>query len=253
MKIPAYQARFYRRWNSSKRLFACEASLKETDLLVLTDKQCDKEWLMRRIAYYRDCLEEYINYKDRRFLTSLKPIAVESGSPAIIRQMAEQSKKANVGPMAAVAGAVAQCVGRELLRRGCRDVVVENGGDIFLKLRRPLSVGLFAGQNRLLSSLAIGIDPEDTPLGICTSSATIGHSLSFGKADAVAIFAGNAALADAVATATANRVSGRADIARAIEFARSIKGVRAAVIVFRSTMATWGKIRFVPGRRSTST
>jgi hypothetical protein len=207
---------------------------------------------MRRIAYYRDRLEEYINYKDRRFLTSLKPICVESGSPAIIRQMAEQSRKAGVGPMAAVAGAVAQCVGADLLRRGYRDVVVENGGDIFLKLRRPLSVGLFAGKNRMLSSLAIGIDPKDTPLGICTSSSTIGHSLSFGKADAVAILAGNAALADAVATATANRVRAKADMPGAIEFARSIKGVRAAVIVFRNTLATWGKIRFVPGQRAAS-
>jgi hypothetical protein len=147
--------------------------------------------------------------------------------------------------MATVAGAIAEYVGKDLVRQGAKTVIIENGGDIFLKSERPISVGLFAGKTKLLSQLKLKIKPQETPLGICASSGTIGHSLSFGNADCVAIIAKNALLSDAVATATANRVRDKKDLEKAIKFARSIKGVQAAVIIFKNNLASWGKIEFV--------
>ncbi len=120
--------------------------------------------------------------------------------------MAAAAQTAGVGPMAAVAGAIAECVGRELLEFS-PEVIVENGGDIFLKVSHRRTVGIFAGDSPLTGRIGIQIEARDTPLGVCTSSGTVGHSLSFGRADAVVVLAPAAALADAAATAIGNRVS----------------------------------------------
>ncbi len=207
---------------------------------ILTDKPLDRDFVLRRIGLYRGAVEDYIHYKDTKFLISLKPIAVELRAAPIVREMARQAAAANVGPMAAVAGAIAQFVGRDILRKGYADVVVENGGDIFLRVTRDIRVGLYQGKNHILNGLRLRIKPRDTPLGVCASSGTVGHSLSFGSADSVVVAAGNAALADAVATAAANLVNGREDCAKAVDFARSIKGVRGVIAIAGSTMAGWG-------------
>lgn len=245
MKTEGYQKRFYRSRVNSADLFKTRVAVKETDLLILTDKPVDKEFVRARINFYRDKIEEYINYKDRRFLVALKPVVVESASPRIIKEMAGQSKKANVGPMASVAGAIAQFLGRDLLGKGFRDVIIENGGDIFIKRTRPVKVGLYAGRNKKLNKISLKIEPEETPLGICTSSATLGHSVSFGNADNVVIIAANAILADAMATAVCNMVKSADDIKRAIKFGSSIKGVKGIIIIFGNILATWGKVELV--------
>ena len=225
-------------------MFSKIVVFRETDLQILCDKPIDSGYVLARVKKYRRQIELYI-CKDEEFLSSLKPLAVELTAPTIVREMAASSRKANVGPMATVAGAIAQYLGADLLRKGARTVVVENGGDIFLKSVRPISVGLFAGKTKLLSRLKLKIKPQETPLGICASSGTIGHSLSFGNADCVVIIAKNALLADAAATATANRVQDKGDLESAIKFARSIKGVRAAVVIFKNNLASWGEIEFV--------
>jgi ApbE superfamily uncharacterized protein (UPF0280 family) len=245
MKTSKYQKRFYRNWVYPKSWYKEEVMVKETDLQILTDKPLDKDFAIKRVKFYRDKIEDYINYKDRRFLTSLKPISVELTSHKIIQEMSRQAKKANVGPMATVAGAIAQFLGRDLLRCGYRQVIIENGGDIFLKVTKPIKVGLYSGRKKILNRLSLKIDPKDTPLGICTSSGTLGHSLSFGCADSVAILSKNAALADAVATATANLVQKKGDLERAINFARSVKGILGAAIILKNNLASWGKIKFV--------
>jgi len=244
MKTPKYQKRFYRNWVYAKNLYKEEIIVKETDLQILTDKPLDKVFALRKVKFYRDKIEEYINYKDRRFLTSLKPIEVESTAHKIVKEMANQAKKANVGPMAAVAGAIAQFLGRDLLHRGYRDVIVENGGDIFLKVSKPIKVGLYSGGAKILNRLSLKIKPRDTPLGICASSGTVGHSLSFGCADSAVILSKNPILADAVATACANRIHGKRDLNKAIDFVRSIKGIRGAVIVLKNNLASWGSLEF---------
>lgn len=248
MKTKNFQPRTYRRWAYGGRFHTLEAVVKETDLHILSATPLDQGYCIERVTFYRSQIEEYINYRDRRFLTELKPLAVEKTAPAIVKAMARAAEKAAVGPMAAVAGAVAQYVGKDILRRGCRDVIVENGGDIFLQVRRPVEVGLYAGDSPLSGKLRLSIKPQQTPLGICTSSGTVGHSLSFGKADAVVILARNACLADAVATAAANRVQAAEDLPEAVDFARRIRGVSGVVAVIGSSCASWGGIELIPGK-----
>jgi hypothetical protein len=242
MKQPGYQPRFYRKWRYSRRLFAQEITVAETDVQIMTDKPLDCRFAEARIRAYRGAIERYIHCKDKRFLTSLKPIPVEARAAAIVRDMARGASRAGVGPMAAVAGAIAQYLGKALLRRGYRDVIVENGGDIFLKISRPVTVGIFAGSSALSGKLRMRIDPRQTPAGLCTSSGTVGHSLSFGQADGVSILCPDAAQADAVATAVGNRVQSAADFPTAIAFARSIRGVKGVLIIKDDRMATWGDI-----------
>lgn len=245
MKTSKYQKRFYRNWVYGGNLYKEEIIVKESDLQILTDKPLDKDFALKKVKFYRDKIEEYINYKDRRFLTSLKPIAVEPTAHRIIQEMAKEAKKANVGPMAAVAGAIAQYLGKDLLRKGYQDVIIENGGDIFLKVNKPIKVGLYSGRAKILNKISLKIKPQDTPLGICTSSGTVGHSLSFGCADSVVILSKSASLSDAVATATANRVQGKGDLDKAIDFARSIKGICGAVIILKNNLASWGELEFI--------
>jgi hypothetical protein len=243
MKTQQYQRRFYRDWITADDLHFTHIVAKETDLQILTDKVLDRDFVEEKIRAYRWDIENYIN-KDRRFLTALKPIEVELTAAPIVKEMSEQAKKADVGPMATVAGAIAQFLGEDLLKKGYKDVIVENGGDIFLKSRKTRLVGIYAGKSKLWSKLKIKIAPKDTPVGICSSSGTIGHSLSFGSADCVVILSKNALLADAVATATCNRVNSKKDLQKAVNCARDIKGISAVAIIFRKNLITWGKVKF---------
>ncbi|MCM8789607.1 MAG: UPF0280 family protein [Candidatus Omnitrophica bacterium] len=243
MKSSAYQRRFYREWVKHKDLHLTRFIERETDLQILTNKRLDREFVRERIRLYRWDIENYIN-KDRRFFTSLKPLEVELNAPAIVKEMSLQTKKAYVGPMAAVAGAVAEFLGRDLIKRGYREVIVENGGDIFLKILKERTIGIYTDKSRIWRSLKLKIKPRQTPLGICSSSGTIGHSLSFGSADLITIISKNAALADAVATATGNRVKSRQDLQNALDFARNIKGVTGVIIILQNNLISWGEVEF---------
>lgn len=240
MKTDKYQKRYYRNWIKPGDLHLTRITIKETDLQILTDKPIDENFVKQIINKCRWDIENYIA-KDKRFLTSLKPIAVELNAPSIVKQMSQAAKLAGVGPMAAVAGAVAQCLGKDLLKQGIKEVLIENGGDIFLKTRRVRKVGIYVGRSRLWKGLSLKIKPKDTPLGICSSSGTIGHSLSFGAADSVVILSRNAFLADAVATSVCNRVRAKDDLAPALNYGRSINGVSGVVIIFKNNLASWGK------------
>jgi len=240
MKTDKFQRRFYRDQVSAKDLFKLTVSVKETDVTILSNKPIDKDCAVKQITFYRNQIESYID-KDRRFLVSLKPLAVELNAPPIVKKMAAAARSAGVGPMAAVAGAIAECLGREFLRQGFKDIIIENGGDIFLKLSRPCKVSIYTGRSKLWKGLGIKILPQKRPVGICTSSSTIGHSLSFGRADSAVILAKDAALADAVATATCNRVQDKKSLAPALEFARSVGGVFGAVIIFKNNLASFGE------------
>lgn len=244
MKTNKYQKRFYRYWVSNKDLYQARVIVKETDLHILTDKPLDEVFIKERINSYRRNIEDYIA-KDRRFLTALKPLAVELNAAPIVKKMVKAARHANVGPMAAIAGAVAEFLGRDLLKKRYKEVIIENGGDIFLVTRKIRKIGIYAGKSKLCNKLYLKIKPQDTPLGICTSSGTIGHSLSFGLADAVTILSKNASLADAVATAVANRVKSPQDLQNAADFAKSIKGILGVIIIIKDHLISWGKVEFV--------
>jgi len=156
--------------------------------------------------------------------------------------MIEASRKAGVGPMASVAGAIAEYVGRELLDFS-PEIIVENGGDIYLKSLTKRTIGVFAGNSPLTGKIGLEINPQDTPLGICTSSGTVGHSLSYGKADAVVALSSSATLADAAATAIGNRVSQASDITGAIEFGKNISGLKGLIIIVDDNIGVWGEVK----------
>ena len=238
-----FKERTYRRWVESDDLIAFEVKEKETDLYILASKKLENQ-AREAILTYRTDIERYI-LKDPEFYTALVPMNVAGGAPPIIHAMAEAARKAGVGPMAAVAGAVAEFVGRDLLAFS-DDVIVENGGDIFLKVTRRRVMGIYAGERSpFTGKLAIEVGPSSNGIGACTSSGTVSHSLSFGNADAALIISDDTALADAIATATGNMVKGPNDVEKAVNFAKSINGARGVLVIIGDKMGSWGDIKFV--------
>lgn len=186
------------------------------------------------------------------FQTSLTPLpqllyTPEAQNP-VIHDMLVASNKAGVGPMAAVAGTISKVVGQPLLQKN-NHVIVENGGDLFLASQTERRILIHAGSSPLSEKLAIVIPPGSTPLGICTSSGTVGHSLSFGKTDATVIIAKNTSLADAVATATGNLVREGSDLEAGIHFAKSIEGVEFVAIIIGEQIAVWGDYKLAPAQQ----
>lgn len=240
MKKENFQPRIYRHWIEGKNLVAFNVTEKETDLYIRASSNLQRK-AQRLVLKYRQQLEQYIK-KNPEFQTSLKPLSTTTSAPHIVLDMLEAVQKANVGPMAAIAGAIAEYVGRELLEFS-PEIIVENGGDIFLKITRKRVVGIYAGDSPLTGKLGLEINPSETPLGVCTSSGTVGHSLSFGKADAVVTVAGSATLADAAATAICNRVKKPEDISSGIEFGLKIVGLKGIVIIIGNAIGVWGDVK----------
>lgn len=236
-----YQPRTYRHWVKDKDLVAFNVTAKETDLYIRAKSDLKRQ-AYELVVKYRRMLEEYIELHPS-FQTSLEPVAVADDAPPLVSGMAEAAQKAGVGPMAAVAGAIAEAVGSELLTLS-QEVIVENGGDIYLKSLRKRLIGIYAGQSPLTGRVGLEIKAKDTPLGICTSSGTVGHSLSYGKADAVIVLAPSTTLADAAATAIGNHILKPEDIPGGIEFARSIGGLKGAVIIQGEQVGVWGEVKF---------
>jgi len=229
----------YRKRVHPRDLISFRVLIKETDLLVSSSGDLTQQ-TRDRVYHYRRQLEDYIRSKSD-FLSTLLPFPEDPFAPKIIREMISVTRMFGVGPMAAVAGAIAQFVGSDLLSHA-EEVIVENGGDIFVKTKRPATVSIFAGTSRLSNKLGLIIHPEEMPTGICTSSATVGHSLSLGAADAVCIVAKSASMADAAATALGNRITKRSKLKRVVESMREFKDIKGGVVIRGKTMATWGEI-----------
>lgn len=234
-----YKDKRYRSLIKNDYLKSYQVKVSETDLLIRTDSNLS-EIALQSIIKHRNYIEEYIINKPE-FLNSLEPLKEDSNAPLIVRDMLKYSKLAGVGPMASVAGAIAEFVGKELLYYS-ESVIVENGGDIFIKVGRETKVGIYAAETPLSMKLAIRISPGDTPMGVCTSSATVGHSVSFGIADAVCVTSKSAILADAAATRIGNRIKKKDDIKAAIEEGLNIPGVQGVLVIVGETMGAAGKI-----------
>lgn len=237
-----YQPRTYRRWIKDDDLVSFDVAVKETELYIRAASNLEAQ-AIEAVIEHRAPLEEYIK-SHPLFLHSLEPFCVDDDAPAIVRDMAQAARVAGVGPMAAVAGAIAEAVGKDLLVY-TPEVIVENGGDIFMKILRPRLIGVFAGESPFTGKIALEINPEETPLGVCTSSGTVGHSLSLGAADAVIVLSRSAALADAAATAIGNKVRTADDIDVAIEQAQAIDGLAGVVVIKGDKMGMWGSVKLV--------
>lgn len=219
-------------------------TIKDTDILLTCDTDNGIKIAREAILEARKFIEDYIgNYPD--FKHSFDPLEPEKDAPEIIREMCKAGEIAGVGPMASVAGTIAQFVGRRLVESGEKNVIVENGGDIYISGDREIVIGIFSGESSPFSKkLGLKITPDLLPLGICTSSGTVGHSISLGNADAVIILASSTPNADAVATAAANLVDTRDEkgVQKALDFVKGINKISGAIIIAGDIIATWGNL-----------
>jgi len=217
---------------------------KETNVLIIADEKEYIEAAKEEILRQRRNLEAFIK-EDPFFLVTLEPYKLDSSrerrAPEIVRRMIKATLEFDVGPMAAVAGTLAELAVEAMCERGATYAIVENGGDIALINDRPVTVGIFAGEHSPFSGkIALKIEPQHEILGVCTSSATVGHSISFGAADAATVIARGGALADAAATALCNAVKDEASVKAAFSVVSGVEGVEAALIIYKDIMATWG-------------
>lgn len=210
--------------------------LHETIATIIADREEDIRTACQGLTEARHEIERYI-LQDPFFRTSFDPLTVTTDSP-IINQMAEAAKKTGVGPMAAVAGAVAFSALSRVRDQGGRFCVIDNGGDIALITNREVTIGLYAGESPLSGKYAFLIGPTKEIYGICTSSATVGHSISLGIADSVTVFSSDPILADAVATAVCNELRPD-DHSRLNSLPDGIDGIFA---VFGDQSIIWGDI-----------
>ena len=233
--------RVYRELFSLDGFESWETTYKKTNLFI---KAC-KDLRFEVFRLVKKSWEELLDYieKNKDFLTSLKPIKQDRHAPPIAKKMIEASAKADVGPMASVAGAIAEAIGKMILKE-CSECVVENGGDIFLKLEREPIVGIYTNNSYFKDNLTIKVKTKGVPISICSSSAKIGPSLSLGKADLAVIITRDGAFSDAMATKTANMVEKSEDIEKAIEFSKE-RGVDGCLFIKDKKIGLWGNIELV--------
>lgn len=238
-----HQDRTYRQLAGRKNLISFRVAVKETDLFVHSRTLLEpvtRELILKHRGYVENFAEQHPD-----FLTTLSPWHYDGPAPEIVREMISAGESAGVGPMASVAGAIAEHVGRSLLEH-TGETIVENGGDVFIKLDDPFTVGIFAGESALSMRIGVHIDPKGRSVAVCTSSGTVGHSLSLGKSDAVCVVAPSCALADAAATAVGNHVKRVEDIGKGMEYAKKIEGIKGVVVIMGDQAGMWGDLELVP-------
>jgi len=240
-----FEPREYRACVQPTGLTPFDVRVEETDLMVMADTRL-VEATRALVLDARGQIQEHIAICPE-FRRSLRPLdkseAHATELPPVVTRMYEASAKTETGPMAAVAGAVSEYVGRGLLEQTA-EVIIENGGDIFLCTKLPRVVSIFAGRSSL--SMKVGLRVGPGAFGVCTSSGTVGHSYSMGNADAATVVSPDTALADAAATALGNRVKTAADVQAALEWIQTIDGIVHAAVIVEETFGTWGEFEVVP-------
>ncbi|MCF8054314.1 MAG: UPF0280 family protein [Deltaproteobacteria bacterium] len=212
----------------------------QSDLFIRADRDIASQ-ATESLLKYRSQIQATID-KYPTFLTSFSPIEIKDNFSAVVDAMLRSARIAGVGPMAGIAGAIAEFVGRDLLQHS-ENIIIENGGDIFMKIKSgSVKVGIFAGESPLSNKISLIIEAAKTPLGVCTSSGTVGESFSHGKADAVCIVAESSTTADCLATAVGNAVTSKNDIERGLSLAKKSKASMGCLIIVGDRMGCWGDI-----------
>jgi hypothetical protein len=237
-----YGIRNYRKKINARGLILFNVVIKETDLCISAERDLSEE-ARDMVVGYRRQLEHYIQAHPD-FLTTLSPYPHDPFAPSIVQEMIGATKDIGVGPMASVAGAIAQFVGTDLLK-STDQVIIENGGDIFMKMKRDATVSIFAGESPLSEKLGIKITENMMPIGICSSSGKVGHSLSMGSSDVITVLSASAIRADGAATALGNRIRKKTDLEKVSGWADAMGGILGGVAILGDTMATWGDIELV--------
>lgn len=237
-----HSPRFYRNIEDTLRWNSFRTTVESTDLFLRAtcDLSTKAEELVRR---YRSEIKRHIELQNS-FLTSFSPVDKLEGCAEIIASMYRASEAAGTGPMAAVAGAIAEFVGKELAPVS-DEIIIENGGDLWLLIKEPVQINIYTESVYFKNDITLRVNPEDTPCGICTSSGKIGHSFSYGKADSVTVLSADAAFADAAATATANLVKTEESVEKALSFCMAMEQTRGAVIIYRDIIALQGSVELI--------
>jgi uncharacterized protein len=235
--------RSYRSFETHDVFTSFRVVVETSDLYIRALKNLEKE-ARSLIVECRSQIERSIA-KRPEFLTSLDPLDAAPFDSPVATKMIQVGKKAGVGPMAAVAGAVAEFVGRNLLPLS-EEIIIENGGDIFVYVKRPIVIGIYAGKTAIGANFGIKIGPTVIPTGVCTSSAKIGPSVSFGRTDAATVVASDVSLADAVATGLGNRIKTARDLKPGVQWACNLSGVQAALAICGDKIAVQGDLELVP-------
>lgn len=240
-----YRERSYRsRFSNDERRWFCVKFL-ESDLWIGVDRGSYSA-TMETDAYamlvdLRRTMDAYM-LMDPQYKAALTPYDAGVEAPMILRDMSKVSHKTGIGPMSAVAGAVALLVANFIKDHfGAKEVIVENGGDIYALVHADMDIAVFAGQSPLSEKIGLHIPASSFPLGICTSSGTVGPSLSLGCADAVMIVCNDVLLADSYATAMANRISGVNDLQPVIDRISDTPDILGAIAVKDDRMAITGQ------------
>lgn len=234
--------RQYREEQSPGGLVTFRAVVDETDLWVAAHEDLT-DFALGSIKQHRAEVEEYIA-EHPAFASALKPWVVEVPGNSLVSRMTDAATAVGIGPMAAVAGTIAEAVARDLSRLS-EQVMVENGGDLYIVGGETRRVGIWAGHSPLTNRVGLEIQPGDGT-AVCTSSGTVGPSLSFGKADAAIVISPSGALADAAATELGNRVSGPDDMESALGWALSVTGVTGAVVIKGEAIGIKGNVQLIP-------
>lgn len=213
-------------------------SCKESHLRIATDRF---EAAAAEVTRQRALLEAYIE-RHPGFRTSLVPVGLLADAPEIVQRMHRAASQAGVGPMAAVAGAIAQMAAEAALAAGAREAIVENGGDTYLFSPEAVTVALYAGSAALGARLAFHVTADLMPLSICSSSGRMGHSVSLGDCDLATVVSTDAFLADAVATRAGNAVRLEADLEAAAREVAAIAGVAGVLLVKGKRLALAGRL-----------
>ena len=236
-----YRERSYRsRFSNDERRWFCVKFL-ESDLWIGVDRGSYSASMeadtYAMLVELRRSMDAYL-LMDPAYKAALTPYDAGLEAPDILKEMSRVSHKTGIGPMSAVAGAVAKRVADFL---GTKEVIVENGGDIYAKAASDMDISVFAGQSPLSEKIGLHIPAADFPLGICTSSGTVGPSLSLGRADAVMIVCKDVLLADSYATAMANRIKTVDDLQPVIDSISEIPEILGAIAVKDDRMAITGR------------
>lgn len=241
------ERRFYRDGMGEGRFVSFRVTRGETDLWIGVDPASWRPELpaetVRFVERARGDLVDYIVGRPE-FRISYEPLSDDPAAPPIARAMLDAARAAGVGPMAAVAGALSDAVAEFLSDAvSVREAVVENGGDIRLAVAAPCLVSIHAGRSPLSDLIAVEAGGPGLPAGIATSAGRLGHSFSYGRADACVAAAGSAALADAYATACGNRLGSAADLRRELEAAKTRPGLRGLAAIVGGSFGCAGDIR----------
>ncbi|MGC9367622.1 MAG: UPF0280 family protein [bacterium] len=243
-------SRQYRYQVKSENLEKFLVCYKQSDLWIGIDKQSYQliypDLIYRKLVKLRHLFETHVaKYPD--FKSSLTPIIPPADAEPMITHLYQLSEKVGVGPLAGIAGCFAQQIGEFIIKKlGGKQLIVENGGDIYINGKQTSQVLIFSQKSKLTHTFSIEITPDITPCGVCTSSGKYGHSKNLGKADSVTVICGDAVMADLLATALSNEIKSARDIEKVLEWSEKIDEIIFIAIIFNQHIGFRGKCNIYP-------